>query len=254
VGRDDQRRQSAPARRAAGAPRGHHPDDPWTDETPRTDADLSLEDIFGAPGPTGRTDHGEQEERPYEPPELKAVKVRGSGEPTWLVVEPMPVPHPLPESGPDLLRVLAAVEPAERREVSRRLLRLRPELLGEAIKGYAPGGDPTWGRGVGLAIELLRREDWEPIARSLLADPEPGVRIAGAAGLARVGDVVTLKTLSNLLKDEEALVRVAAVRALARCARATGRGKIARYALQPLLADPEEIVADAVELAMVDLE
>lgn len=252
VGRDDHRRASDPAR--LGARRTQSLDAPWTDETPRQGSDLSLEDIFGRGGPTGRTDHGDRDEVPYVPPELKAVRVQASGEPAWMVVGPMEMPHPMPDAGPDLMRVLAAVAPGERRDVSRLLLRLPPERLVEAVKGYAPGGDPTWGRGVGLAIELLRREDWEPIARSLLADPEPGVRIAGAAGLSRVGGVVTLKTLSNLLKDEEPIVRAAAVRALARCARAAGRGRIARYALQPLLQDPEELVADAAEMALVDLE
>ena len=201
-----------------------------------------------------QAEDGEREERPYVPPDLKAVRVQAGGEPCWMVVDPMTLPHPMPDAGPDLLRVMAAVAPADRREVSRLLLRMRPEHLTEAIKGYAPGGDPTWGRGVGLAVELLRREDWEPIARSLLADPEPGVRIAAAAGLARVGGIVTLKTLSNLLRDEEPSVRVAAVQALARCARTADRGKIARYALQPLLHDPEPMVADAVEFALVDLE
>lgn len=254
VGRDDGARAPAPRRRPPGAGRGSHPDDPWPSREAQDGVTIGLEDIFGTGGPTGTTDHGGHEERPYEPPELLPVEVRASGEPSWQVREPVPLPHPLPETGADLLRLLGAVAPVERRDVSRQLLRIRPERLAEAVKGYAAGGDPTWGRGVGLAVELLRREDWEPIARSLLSDPEPGVRIAAAAGLSRVGGVVTLKTLQNLLKDEEPLVRVAAVRALARCAISAGRGHIARYALQPILSDPEPAVADAVELALVDLE
>jgi eukaryotic-like serine/threonine-protein kinase len=242
--------------RGAGArPAGAHPDDPWPPKDQgRRGQTLSLEDALGTPSVSADESTEDEISVPYEPPEAGPIEVRAAGDAAWLPLEPMPLPHPLPAGGPDLLRVLGAVAPAARRGVTRRLLQLSPEQLVSAVRAYAPGGDPAWGRGVGLAVELLRRDDWEPVARSLLSDPEPGVRVAAAAGLARVGDVVTLKTLSNLLGDDEPQVRIAAVRALATCAKSCGRGRVAQYALKPLLEDAEVEVADAVELALVDLE
>jgi hypothetical protein len=181
--------------------------------------------------------------------------VRPVGDPAWRPEDPVSLPQALPGRPQDLIRLLAGVRPADRRTVTGALTGLDPAAVEQSLRDHRPGEDPGLGRGVGLAIELLRRRQWEPIARSLLSDPEPGVRCAAAAALGRVGqEARTMETLGNLLADSDVDVRVSAIRALALVATQSGRERAAAYTLKPLLYDSDPRVQDAAEVAMVDLE
>jgi HEAT repeat protein len=108
---------------------------------------------------------------------------------------------------------------------------------------------------VALAIAVLRRREWETVARQLLADPDLGVRVAAATALGRVAeDVRSLESLQRLLADSSRAVQIAAVRALAAVAVQTGRQRVATFALRPLANDSDPGVQDAVECALADLE
>ena len=78
---------------------------------------------------------------------------------------------------------------------------------------------------------------------------------AAAAALTTVGeDVRSIETLTNLLADPSAEVRVAAVRGMAACALRSGRTRAAAYVLRRALDDPDPRVHDAADIALVDLE
>lgn len=245
-------------RRRAAAVLGSHPDDAWVTEA---EADRGgghdLERLLGAT----TVEDAEVEvveatpESGWERPRLTGIVVASSGGPVWRPDTGVPLPSRLPGPPAELFCLLAAVNPSDRAAVARALSGVNPTVLDRAVRNHRPGTDPLSGRGVGLAIEVLRRREWENAARSLLADPESGVRVAAATALGRVGEEGrSLESLKGLLADPSGDVRVAAVRALAEVATQTGRERVAAFALKPLVYDTDPRVQDAVEGALADLE
>lgn len=192
-------------------------------------------------------------ERGYVRPQAGPFRVDYSARPPWQPDPACPPPTELPEDAAELLRLMGAVAPVHRQALRQALDRTPAARLNKAILGHAPGGDPALGRGIGVFILDDPRRGWEPVARTLLSDPEPGVRCCAALALARVDPGNSLKTLGNLLRDDLSEVRIAAARAMVDAARATSKFSVASWLLRPARQDVDAKVQHAVELALMDL-
>lgn len=220
---------------------------------------MSLDDLFADP-PTSPGISGRQPvvqnvaPRPFRRPVAQGFEVGPKQGPVWWPVPEEALPDAMPPDVEDLLRLLAVVRPADRGRLVNELLRLSAPVLQRAITDYRAGGGPAWGRGAALAIELLGRRDWEAQARSLLTDPDAGVRAAAAAALGRVGEAAALKTLAGMLRDRDGRVRVAAVRGISQAALLSGRAPVGLTLVRAAEDDPEPRVREAAEYAVLELE
>ena len=251
--------QALVPQRAPAAVLGSHPDDPWVTEARKDQgggSDLDrLAAVSTAPGDPPAHRDGRSASPAWRRPALAGIVVHPSGQPVWSPAAAVALPAHLPGPPAELLCLLAAVDTEERVAVVRALAGTPSVELDRCIRNHRPGQDPRVGRGVGLAIALLRRREWEAAARTLLADPELGVRVAAATALGSVGEEGrSLDALQALLADPREEVRVAAVRGMAAVAVQTGRQRVAAYALRSLSRDPDLGVRDAVEGALADLE
>ena len=192
-------------------------------------------------------------ERGYIRPQAGPFRVDYSARPPWQPDPPTPLPTELPEDPTELLRLLGAVAPVQRQAVRQALDRTSAARLNKAVLAHPPGGDPALGRGIGVFILDDPRRGWEAVARSLLSDPEPGVRCCAALALAKVDPGNSLKTLGNMLRDDLSEVRIAAARAMVDAARATSKFSVASWLLRPARQDVDAKVQQAVELALMDL-
>jgi serine/threonine-protein kinase len=216
---------------------------------------LSLDDLFAdrpttpngrpAPAPVAR---------PFVRPRSARLLVFARGDVLWSADPTVEMPHPTPSDIGDLVVLMGLIRPSARGSVVAELLRCNPAELARLVQDHRPGGPPLVGRGLCLAAQLLRRREWEPAVRSLLADPDAGVRAAAAVAVGELGEAASLRTLSGLFRDADPHVRAAAARAIARAARAAGRPAVGLTLVSPALDDPDSLVADAAATAQMELE
>jgi hypothetical protein len=134
---------------------------------------LSLDDLFAdrpttpngrpAPAPVAR---------PFVRPRSARLLVFARGDVLWSADPTVEMPHPTPSDIGDLVVLMGLIRPSARGSVVAELLRCNPAELARLVQDHRPGGPPLVGRGLCLAAQLLRRREWEPAVRSLLADPD----------------------------------------------------------------------------------
>ncbi len=133
------------------------------------------------------------------------------------------------------------------------VVRIAPRQLLETVRSHALGEDPLVGRGIALIAELLERKDLQPYVRSLLADPDAGVRAAAAIGLGAVAAPSDYRTLVRMLRSGPAPARIAAVHGLTRAAQKLSRQDDAVSMLRRLANDDAPGLALAVDGAALQL-
>lgn len=168
----------------------------------------------------------------------------------WTSHDPRLLPDVMPTSAHDLLLFLGEASTEDRERIAKKLADIPPAQLALAFRAHRIGGNPSVGRGIALAILLLGRQELVGTARSLLADPDPTVRMCACEALGEHGRGAVLTALQRLLVDPEPGVRVAAAIAVARCARLNHREDLGRSWLGRLAADADATVRRAASAAL----
>jgi eukaryotic-like serine/threonine-protein kinase len=171
----------------------------------------------------------------------------------WVPDQPEALPHPLPASPAALLALLGTIAPHERLAPLEALADLpRPELS-RTLRAWRPGGAPTQGRGVGLAIAAIGGSDLASIARNLTRAKDPTVRACAAEALGTVAQGSLLTTLGRMLDDADPTVRAAAARAVGIACVRSGDQTMGLSWLERIAQDGDEGVAQARDEALARL-
>jgi len=173
--------------------------------------------------------------------------------PPWQADPPTPLPTHLPRGAEDLLCLLGSVSPDHRRDVMNGLSRVPNNRLHRVLTQHGPGDDAALGRGLCLYLNIDPRDGYEAAVRSLLSDPDTGVRCLAGLALSKLNPAGSIKTLGALMSDRSAQVRICALRAVVDAATQAGKGAVAAYLIKPRRHDGDAAVQAAAELALMDL-
>jgi hypothetical protein len=149
-------------------------------------------------------------------------------------------PEPLPADIRALLQILGRAAPSDYPRIVEALQRHGVPAVWVVVRGVLPDTDAPFERGCALLSGLWKREEWVVPIRRLIPAGDPGVRLAVAEAMVRIGKPSVVMGLVDLLADPVAAVRVAAVNAFAATA-----PPIEARRLQRLLTDPDEAVRAA---------
>lgn len=166
---------------------------------------------------------------------------------------PSPLPASLPGETRAMLKLLGMVAPADRAALVEKIASADESARNSLLRGWRSGGDAALGRGIALAVGELELNTFAVQLRSLLRDPEPGVRAGAAEAVGRVGAPSLIPPLDALLHDDDVDVRLAAIRGMTGLLTRSNRFEMLRDKISPLCDEEDARVKQAAEAALASI-